>query len=241
MSNIDNADVVILCGGLGKRLRPKIGEAQKVMAEVNQRPFLDLMLDRIQEQGFRRVILCTGFQAQEVENYYQKNPRPLTFVFSREKEPLGTGGAVQYARPLIKSNPFLVLNGDCFCPIDFHAFLRFHRAKKALASVAVSMMEDKKDFGSVLLNPSHKVVNFLEKNQESKASHVNTGIYLFQQDVFDHMPRETKFSLEYDVFPGLTHQAFWAFVVPAKFFDIGTPERYAHVQQIVGRKKGSIL
>src|SRR5436190_1505274 len=129
MYDLNKIDVAILCGGLGKRLRPTIGESPKVMAQVNGQPFLDLVLDYLYGQGSRRVILLTGYKAEVIEQYYRQNSRQLTIEFSREMKPLGTGGALKQAQGLIKSDPFILMNGDSFCKLDYRAFLDFHFQK----------------------------------------------------------------------------------------------------------------
>ena len=68
---LNNYDVLILCGGLGKRLRSVIGETQKVMASVSGRPFLVLNLRHLKRQGFKRIILCTGYQSDQVQRYFK--------------------------------------------------------------------------------------------------------------------------------------------------------------------------
>jgi len=98
-----DCDCVILCGGLGERLRGIIGEAPKVMAQINGRPFLDFILDYLKDQQVQRVILCTGYKADVIENYYRRRDCGLTVDFSRENEPLGTGGALRHAADHVQS------------------------------------------------------------------------------------------------------------------------------------------
>lgn len=235
--NLKNTDAVILCGGLGKRLRSQVGETPKVMAPVHRRPFLDILLDHLAKQGLGRIILCTGYKAEIIEAYYQKNPSPLRMEYSREQEPLGTGGALKGARWLIKSDPFVVLNGDSFCTVDFAVFLKFHTSKKALASLVISQVRHRQDFGSVLLEKgSSRIQSFLEKAPQALLPletkvYVNAGVYCFNQEIFVMMPSQKNFSLEYNFFPGLKGENVHGFVVKKKFWDIGTPERYREVQQ----------
>jgi len=261
-------DIVVLCGGLGTRLRSKIGESQKVMAKVAGRPLLDILLEHIEDQGFRRVILCTGYQAHTVEQYYREKKSPLTIEFSKESEPLGTGGALKLAEPLVKAQRFFVLNGDSFCPVDFKKFLQFHQIKKALVSMVLSSVEETKDYGTVIVDADSKEVRaFVEKGQSTasfsphhfpacrqaglphtggrKPDHVpsplrggvgrgfvNAGVYCFEKDIFQHIPKQKKCSLEHDVFPNLVEKKFYGFVVNEGFVDIGTPERYKNADSI---------
>jgi len=162
-------------------------------------------------------------------------------VFSRESVPLGTGGAVKNAAPLIKSDPFVVLNGDSFCRIDYPAFLAFHLAKKALATLVISAVEDKRDYGSIFLDQTKQIVGFLEKDKhrtkKAESPYASAGIYCFQKDILSVMPKKASFSLEEDLFPRLVKKGLFGFAVEEAFIDIGTPQRY---QQAKGFWKGRL-
>lgn len=228
---IVDCDCVILCGGLGTRLRNVIGEVPKVMAQVGGRPFLDLIIEYLKSQNITRVVLCTGYKADFIENYYRDHDFGLTIDFSREEEPLGTGGALKNARDIISSNPFFVFNGDSFLPVDLEAFLGFHKEKSAVASVLISKVGKSKDFGSLEVDNSDRVVHFREKIENAKVPLVNAGIYCFNQDIYSSMPAEAAFSLEKDLFPKLTGNEFYGYCVDEEFIDIGTPERYKSVKE----------
>src|SRR3989338_5545846 len=134
---ITEVDALILCGGLGTRLKGVVKDVPKVMAQVDGVPFLNLIISYLKKQGIKRVILATGYKAADVEKYFRENNQGIVIDFSREAEPLGTGGAVKNAGPIITSDPFFVLNGDSFCACDLKKFLKFHTTKKADASLIV--------------------------------------------------------------------------------------------------------
>jgi len=214
-------------------LRTAIGQTQKVMARVGEVPFLSLLLQFLAGEGFKRVILLTGYQAEDVRGYYRKNPFGLEIVFSSEKEPLGTGGAVKNARMLVNSNPFFVLNGDSFCPLNFFRMLDFHSSQKALATIAVSRVNESGDYGTILFDEHRQIEAFREKAAPADAeipgggrfSYVNSGVYCFEKKVFELMKPE-RFSLEKDFFPEMIGQGMAAYQTREEFYDIGTPERY---------------
>ena len=233
--DIKSIDVAILCGGLGKRLRSVIGESPKVLAAVNEQPFLDIILNHLAVQGLKRVILLTGYMAQDVEKHYQNKRRDLAIIFSREKEALDTGGAIKNAHKMIQSNPFFALNGDSFCPVDFKSFLDFHYSKKSLASIVVAKTKNENDYGAITLNTSCRVMNFREKAVQPGPRYVNAGVYCFASEVFSHMPEAAKFSLELDFFPKFVAQPFYGFVINEKFMDIGTPQRLNEAKRLLRR------
>jgi D-glycero-alpha-D-manno-heptose 1-phosphate guanylyltransferase len=227
---LSRIDVVVLAGGLGKRLKAKTGETPKVLAAINGIPFLDILLKNISDQGFRRVILCTGYKADEIESHYQRSTLGLKIEFSREETPLGTGGAFKNAKEKIQSPVFLGLNGDCFCSVSFAHFLRFHKSKQALASLVLTKAEEKSDFGSVVIDEADRIVSFQEKANLQSSPFVNVGIYCLEKKALELMPCENAFSIEHDFFPTLVGKGFYGFVTKNRFLDIGTPDRYERAQ-----------
>lgn len=236
--SLTSTDVVILCGGLGTRLRERVGETQKTMAQVDGRPFLDIILKYLAHHDFRRVILCTGYQAAAVEARYGRRAFGLQVALSREEEPLGTGGAVRHARELIVSDPFFVLNGDSFCALDYPEFGAFHKARGAQVTIGVSRVREASDYGSIALDKDRRITRFHEKALPagSGGGYVNAGIYCFNREVFAWMPGEA-FSLERDFFPQILEKNVFGFDVGEPFVDIGTPERFEEAQETLRRRK----
>ena len=235
LRDLSKIDVVVLAGGLGKRLRSETGDTPKVLAQVNSVPFLDILLKNLSKQGFKRIILCTGYQSEAIESYYKQNVLDLTIEFSKEDMPLGTGGAIKKALVLVQSEKFFVLNGDCFCSVLFKDFLEFHNTKDALASMVLTELEDKKDFGSVVINQDNKIESFQEKSEKSLSPYVSVGIYCFNKEIFSLMPNKEAFSIEHDFFPDLVKKDFFGFVTDQSFLDIGTPDRYKIAQSKLNR------
>lgn len=225
---LNNTDVVVLAGGLGTRLRSTVSDRPKVMAEINGKPFLDLLINNLQVNGFKRIILSIGYLKDYIKNYYSG----VGVLFAEEDKPLGTGGGVKNTEALIESKHFLVMNGDSWLSegIDFHAFYNFHTTNRALVTVALAQPRDEKDYGAVFLGEKNKISNFNEKTKEKVDHFLNAGVYLMSREVFSQMP-SNPFSLESDFFPKLIGGNFYGFLVDGKVVDIGTPERYKLANQ----------
>lgn len=232
---IKDVDVVILCGGRGMRLRPLIKDRPKGLVEINGKPFLDILIDYLANFGFKRFILCIGYLGQNIKQYYQNYHSSLKILFSEEKNPLGTAGAIKNAEPLIKSNPFLVLNGDSLCRINLYEFLNFYIRKKALFSIALTKAKRASDYGAVSLSPSQQILSFNEKVKQKHSCFINAGIYIFKNRVFSMIPDKENFSLEYDLFPKIIHKEFYGYVTEEKVIDIGTPARLRNAKAILKR------
>lgn len=207
------------------------------------RPFLDYVLQYLRQQALRRFILCTGYKAEVIERYCRERYSDLILIFSKEEEPLGTGGALKNAQRYIQSPSFFVFNGDSYCPIDFSHLLAFHLLRRGVGTIVLSQVVDSWDYGVVRIDTNQRITRFIEKPKDQKkeeekqqrTSLVNAGIYCFQKDVFVHMEKD-KFSLEEDFFPAHISRGLYGFVTEEWFVDIGTYKRYAQAQAFFAKK-----
>ena len=247
---LNNTDIVILAGGLGKRLHTVTQGKQKVLADIDGKPFIALLIEFIASQGAKRFILCTGHGAEDVKQALAGMFPKLDIMFSIEQDPLGTGGAIKQGAALVRSPKFIAMNGDCFCVIDYQKLLERHAAQKAAATIAITKVDDAREYGTIEVDAQGRIKAFKEKSasaellsrlpagQAGSASAdkqpqylINTGTYCLNKDVFSMVKTPAKFSIEYDFFPHLVGKGFASFEVPNKFIDIGTPERYHWAQE----------
>ncbi|RIL04509.1 MAG: galactokinase [Proteobacteria bacterium] len=219
--------VAILAGGLGTRLRPAIGERAKVVAEIEGRPFLARLLDQLAAAGFRDVVLCVGFRADEVEAALGAAYGPLRLRYAREPAPLGTAGALANALPLLDAPDVLVMNGDSYCEVDLAAAWTRHRARGADATLVVVEVADASRYGRVELAADDRVVRFAEKQAGAGAGWINAGIYLLARARLAAIEPGRALSLERDVMPGWIGSGLFAHRTRGRFIDIGTPASYA--------------
>jgi D-glycero-alpha-D-manno-heptose 1-phosphate guanylyltransferase len=225
---------VILAGGLGTRLRSILPDTPKPMACINGRPFLEYLLTQIRLAGYTDVILCVGYKAEVIENHFTNGRRyGVQIRYSRERELSGTAGALSQARHLIRSDPFLVMNGDSYCAVNFEELISQHQARSAVASIVTTRIEDRSRCGSVGLGPRDSIVRFAEKAETRGSGYINAGIYLINQTVLDLIPAGKYFSLERDIFPSLVGRGLYAFKTSGVFIDIGTPSELQQAQTVL--------
>ncbi|PIQ85584.1 MAG: nucleoside-diphosphate-sugar pyrophosphorylase [Candidatus Omnitrophica bacterium CG11_big_fil_rev_8_21_14_0_20_43_6] len=237
LNQVSDSDIFILCGGFGKRLKAISGNIPKPMIKIAKKPFLDILIAYLGSLGFKRIILGIGYQAEFIRNYYAQQVDYRKILFSQEKEPLGTGGALKNAAKLITSNPFFVLNGDSFCRFNPSAFLGFHIKNKAKASILLREVPNGSDFGQIVTDKNGRILEFKEKNTGAGKCIANAGIYIFDQRIFSLLPRKKRFSLEYDFFPKLSGKELYGYPGASSFIDIGTPERYLKAKLYFKRMK----
>jgi NDP-sugar pyrophosphorylase family protein len=219
--------VAILAGGLGTRLRSSIGERPKVIAEVNDRPFLAYLLDHVARFGFRDVVLCVGWQADAVEAALGARHGPLRLRYSRELTPLGTGGALRLALPLLEGPAAMVMNGDSYCDADLAAAWAWHRERRASATLLLVEMADPSRYGRVEVDDDDSICRFMEKQEGSTPGWINAGIYLLERSRIESIPAGHALSFERDVLPGWVGPGLMGHRAAARFIDIGTPQSYS--------------
>jgi D-glycero-alpha-D-manno-heptose 1-phosphate guanylyltransferase len=224
---------VLLVGGAGTRLRSVVASTPKPLASVGGQSFLELLVRQLRHQGIRRLIMCSGYLADQIENKFgDGSVWDLTIEYSKEELPLGTAGAVKLAQHhLAEASDFLVMNGDSFLEIDFGQLIQFHRERKGLVSVAVVPVEDAARYGTVRVDSCHRVVGFKEKTGAAGPGLINAGVYVFNRAILEHIPAGPV-SLERDVFPSVLDRGIYALEQHGMFIDIGTPEDYARAQAI---------
>jgi len=231
---IHSTDIIVLAGGLGTRLRGVLPDAPKIMAPIAGRPFLDHLLLWFREQGARRVLLGLGYRADAVVRYLESHAFPgLDIETIVETEPLGTAGAIAFARPRLAGDPVLVVNGDTFVDADLNAFLTAHRASGTEASLLAAWVDCPGRYGRLILDHD-RVLRFEEKDPSAVApSWINAGFYLFRQSLLDRIARLSRGSLERDVLAALPPGSIHAFPVRGRFLDIGTPESLGSAEEVL--------
>src|SRR5437867_8426562 len=202
----------VLCGGHGTRLRSVLVDRPKSMALISGTPFLQLLLDRLRAQGVDDVILGTGYMAEKIESYFGSgNKLAMRIRYSREHEPLGTGGALKLAEPLI-SDPVLVLNGDSYVEWSLNPMLELFRAKDADIVVVLQAVADVTRYGSVALDHDGRITQFLEKGVRGGPGLINAGVYLLRKQIIRDLQTGGPISLERDVFPRLLDRGVYGLV-----------------------------
>lgn len=230
---LDEIDVLILCGGFGRRMQGIIKKVPKPMAEIGGRPFLDILIDCVSSFGFRRFILCLGYMGDIIKRHYQKRDDSLKILFSQESQPLGTAGALKHAETLINSNPFLVMNGDSLCHFGLDKFVDFYINKKALFALVLAKAKPGKDYGVVSLGNNDQITQFKEKTKAKENGLINAGIYLFASSILSMIPANKNFSLEHDLFPQIINNRFYGYIAEEELLDIGTPEKYKKAKRML--------
>jgi mannose-1-phosphate guanylyltransferase len=144
-----------------------------------------------------------------------------------EPRPLGTGGALKFAEHLLDER-FLMLNGDVLTDLDLSEQLAQHERTGAVATLALTPVEDPSAYGLVRTSDDHQVTGFVEKPAPDQidTQNISAGIYVLERSVLELLEPDQPASIERDVFPRLVGEGLYAYVGDGYWLDIGTPERY---------------
>lgn len=227
MSQLSQTTAAVFAGGLGTRLRSAVADRPKVLAEVEGRPFLAYLLDQLVAAGTRKVVLCTGYMAEQVAETFGDAYRSLELAYSREESPLGTGGALRLAADHFESDPVLVLNGDSYCTADLTAFRAWHADRGARDSMVLCQVPDVSRYGQVVVDEAGAVTSFREKGGDTGPGWINAGVYLFSRELVQSIPSDTAVSLEKEVMPARIGNGLYGQQTASRLLDIGTPASYA--------------
>lgn len=227
MSDISQVTALVLAGGLGTRLRSRVPDHPKVLAQVRGRPFLAFLLDQLADAGIREVILCTGFRGEQIQDSVGSSFRGMSVSYSQESESLGTAGALRLALPRIKSPDVLAMNGDSYSEVVLNEFWKWHSRKEAAGSILVTRTEDTRHSGRVDFREDGRVLNFDEKAHHDQPGWINAGIYFLQRSLLLSVPTTRAVSIEREMFPSWVTRGLYAFPLGGRFLDVGTPETYA--------------
>jgi Nucleoside-diphosphate-sugar pyrophosphorylase involved in lipopolysaccharide biosynthesis/translation initiation factor 2B, gamma/epsilon subunits (eIF-2Bgamma/eIF-2Bepsilon) len=227
-------EAIVLAGGLGTRLRSVVTDLPKPLAVVAGRPFLARLLDQLAAGGLRRVILATGYMTEKIEQAIGARWAGMDIVYSKEPEPLGTGGAIRLATTLLLGSGVHLVNGDTFLRYDLGAIERAVQVKGATLGIALAKVDDVGRYGAVEV-ANGRVVAFLEKGGHGPGL-INAGSYFFTAAGIAGLPDEDgAYSFESRVLlPNALRGQVAAFDATSDFIDIGVPDDYARAQHLFG-------
>jgi NDP-sugar pyrophosphorylase family protein len=233
---------VILAGGLGTRLGSLTARIPKPLVPVAGVPYLEHQLRLLARQAIRDVVVLTGYLGQTIEDCFgDGGSLGLSIRYSREPSPLGTGGALRLAAPLI-ADPFLLIYGDSYLPIDYRDVVAVLDSFPVTGVVVV--YDDREGRTSVRNNIAVSddgfVIRYDKDSLDDKSlKFVEAGVLAFRRSVIDLIP-EGVVSLEKDLFPQLiATRQLRAYPTGQRFYDIGTPDRLRAIEEYLSVREAS--
>lgn len=160
-------EAIILAGGFGTRLQQVVSDVPKPMAPINQKPFLEYILDDLKRKGISKIVLAVGYKREIIKNHFKEEYKGIKIKYSEENLPLGTGGAIKKALSYCETDDIFILNGDTFFDVDFIKMKRKHQKNHNDLTIAIKEMEKIDRYGTVIVK-NEQIIKFEEKNIEKK-------------------------------------------------------------------------
>lgn len=216
--------VVLMAGGLGKRLRPLTNDAPKPLLDVGEKPLIETIVDRLVENGFRKIYFALRYKAEMVEEHFGDGKKwAAEFRYIHEPAPLGTAGALGLL-PERPDAPFIVMNADLLTKIDLRQLLEFHADAGSTATMAVRAYDFEIPYG-VVTTQNHRITGIEEKPVQQ--IFVNAGIYVINPEALNLIKKDERLDMP-DLFNALIKdgQHTSAFPIREYWIDVGRMEDY---------------
>lgn len=223
-------EAIILAGGFGTRLRHIVSDVPKPMAPIDGKPFLCYLLDSLERQRYKHIVLATGYMHEKVAEYFGNRYSGMDISYARELSPLGTGGAIVNALQHCTEKRVTVLNGDTLFAVDHDSFLNSADSNGSRLSIVLRRVPDAGRYGAVETDPTGRIITFREKDPAAGAGLINGGVYRLHRSLLDAYPVGQQFSFEKEVMQPL-REPFFAYTSEGYFIDIGVPDDYARAQK----------
>ncbi len=237
---------LIMAGGLGTRLRPLTINYPKPMVPVVNKPMMVHIVELLKQHGFKEMSSILYFQPEMIKNYFgDGNSFGIKMDYVDAVEDFGTAGSVKNAEKSIKET-FIVISGDVLTDFNLTEALKYHKAKKALATMVLTRVNNPLAYGVVITDKDGRIERFLEKPVwgEVFSDTVNTGIYILEPQIFEFIPEKKEFDFSRNLFPQLLEgkQNLFGYIADGYWKDIGDLNEYriAHQDILTGKVKVEI-
>jgi NDP-sugar pyrophosphorylase family protein len=223
--------VAVLAGGLGTRLGALARGLPKPMIMVAGRPFLEYVVDSFAKCGLKDFVFLVGHHADVIEAHFRRGDRfGVNIEYSREKELLGTGGAVRDASQLL-GDRFILTYGDVLRRFDYDRFVREH-AGSCLAIYRYSPELTTIAAGNVGIDESgRRVTAFVKNAPELRLPWVDAGFSVIDAKNLELLPPFGACSFEETMYPAMARAGQLEYeIVNEEFFDIGNPADLARTR-----------
>lgn len=222
---------MVLAAGLGTRLRPLTDLISKPMAPIVNKPVMEHIIDLLISHGFTDVVCNLHYYPEAIKDYFGDGSRwDINISYSFEEFLMGTAGGVKNVEGFFEGKTFIILSGDALTDIDLNEVIRFHKEKKGIGTLVLTEVEDPSQYGVVLIDDDKAITGFQEKplQGEEKSNLANSGIYVFEPEIFDYMPEKSFYDFGKNVFPDLLNKKvpYYGFKHSYYWNDVGSLEEY---------------
>lgn len=243
---------MILAAGKGTRVRPITYTTPKPMISILQKPVMEFLLELLRQHGFDEIMVNVSHLANEIESYFRDGQRfGVQIAYSFEGrivdgelvgEALGSAGGmrrIQDFNPFF-NDTFVVLCGDALIDLDLTEAVRQHREKGSIATIVTKAVpqEEVSSYGVVVTDENGRIKAFQEKPsvEEALSTCINTGIYIFEPEIFKYIPSGVEYDIGSQLFPKLVEEGapFYGIEMDFEWVDIGkVPDYWQAIRDVL--------
>ena len=232
---------VILAGGVGTRLRPLTNNMPKPMVLMNNRPFLEYLIEMLKENGILNIVLLLGYLPDKIIDYFGDGSRfGVKIEYSVGDVSFETGTRIKTAEKLV-DDYFLLMYCDNYWPLNIKKLVDFYNKHNGLVSVTVYTNKDKITKNNILIDEEGFVVRYDKSRKDVNLNGVDIGFFIIDKKIYGFMPN-TNFSFEKEVLPRLiARRQLKAFFTDHRYYSIGNLERLPITEEYLKPKRIIIL
>lgn len=232
-----------MAGGFGTRLRPLTNNIPKPMVPIVNKPILEHIINLLKSHSIKDYVVLLFFMPGVIKEFLGSGKRfGVKIRYIVPDQDYGTAGAVKLSEKYIKDN-FIVISGDVLTDFNLTSIEDFHKKKNAIATLSLYRSQNPLQYGIVLTDKNDRIVRFLEKPSSSEvfSDTINTGIYIFEKEIFNHIPEGESFDFSKDLFPSLLKKKIPIYGYKTKGYwrDVGNLDEYidANMDTLRGKLK----
>ena len=225
--------VMLLCAGLGTRLRPLTGIRAKPVLPVLNKPLIVHTLELLEKAGVREVMINLHHLPGTITGALKSFAPPgMQILYSHEDPILGSAGGIKRAEAFFEGRRGIILNGDTLMDFSLEDLVSFHEKSGAIATMVLKEQVPGEKYAPVLLDSTGKITGIAGRPPlpagEKVRSFLYTGLQLIEPEVFAEIPRDVPWEMNARVYPDMIRKGWpvYGFVAPWFWLDFGTPQDY---------------
>lgn len=219
---------IILAGGRGTRLNELTKNIPKPLVKIKDKSIAEYGIESLKKYGLKNFVFTVNHRAQGIKNYFKDGKNlgtKISYIQEKSNRPLGTAGALAFLKEEIKET-FIVTASDIAHDINIYKALRFHKKKKAVATICIYINKKSNPKSIVEMNKSNAILNFTERPKEKLKSNTwsNASLYIFEPIIFNYIKKNEQLDFGKDLFPNIIKagEKIYGYRHYGYFIDLGT-------------------
>jgi len=222
---------MVLAAGVGSRLEPLTSLVPKPLVPIANTPVMEHIVELLSKHGIKDIIANLHYLPEQIKEYFKDGSDfGVKIRFMQEDELTGDAGGVRACKDFLGDDTFIVLMGDLVTDADLSKIVQEHKAKKAVATIALKKVQDVQHFGVAVQDKDGYITGFQEKPdpKDALSDMASAGIYILEPEVFNHIPEQGVYGFGRQLFPLLIEKGLpvYGSTIETYWSDVGTHEQY---------------